>query len=62
MVCKYYIFLIHSSVVGHEGCFHNLAIIKSARMNKGEHISLHSPGRYLGVELLGHMVGVLLMF
>jgi hypothetical protein len=27
---KYNIFLIHSSVVGHVGCFHNLAIVYSA--------------------------------
>jgi hypothetical protein len=27
--------LIHSSVVGHLGCFYNLAIVNSAAMNSG---------------------------
>ena len=30
---------IHSSVDGHLGCFHVLAIIKSAAMNNGIHVS-----------------------
>jgi hypothetical protein len=30
IVYKYHIFLIHSSIVGHLGCFHNLAIANSA--------------------------------
>ena len=33
-------FLIHSSVHGHLGCFHVLAIVKSAAMNNGIHVSL----------------------
>ena len=33
-------FLIHSSVDGHLGCVHALAIIKSAAMNIGVHVSL----------------------
>jgi hypothetical protein len=33
-VYKYHIFLIQSSVVGHLGCFHNLAIVNSAAINK----------------------------
>ena len=36
----YHSFLIHSSVDGHVGCPHALAIINSAAMNIGVHVSL----------------------
>ena len=36
----YHRFLIHSSADGHLGCFHVLAIINSAVMNIGIHVSL----------------------
>ena len=33
-------FFIHSSVNGHIGCFHVLAIVNSAAVNNGIHVSL----------------------
>ena len=35
----YHIFFIHASVEGHLGCFHVLAIVDSASMKFGAHVS-----------------------
>ena len=35
----YHSFFIHSSVDGHRGCFHVLAVVNSAAVNNGIHVS-----------------------
>ena len=64
----YHIFFIHSSVDGHLGCYHILANVNNATMNTGVHVSFWisvfvSLGYiHKGVELLGYMVVLFLIF
>ena len=61
----YHVFFIHSSVSGHLGCFHVLAIVNSAEMNNGIHVSfsvLVSLGYMTKSEVVGSYGGFIPAF
>ena len=66
IVCIDHNFFIDSSVDGHLGCFHALAIVNSASVNNGIHVCLFQfwflQGICLGLGLLGHMLVLFLVF
>ena len=61
----YHDFFIHSSVDGHLGCFHVLAIVNNAAMNSGIHVSfsvLVSSGYMPRSEIVESLVVLFLVF
>ena len=61
--CIYCILFIHSQVGGHLRCFHSLAIMNNIVLSSScGHMFSFLWSRYLGVELLSHMVYLFLTF
>ena len=61
----YHNFFIRSSVDGHLGCFHFLAIVNSAAVNNGMHVSISilvSSGYMLRSGIAGSYGGFILSF
>ena len=58
-------FFIHSSVSGHQGCFRVLAVVNSAAVNTGIHVSfsvLFSSGYMPKSRIAGSYGGFILAF
>ena len=61
----YHNLFVHSSVNGHLGCFHVLAVVNSAEMNTGVHVSfsiLVSSGYMPRSGIAGSIVVLFLVF
>ena len=61
----YHSFFIHSSINGHLGCFHVLAVVNSAAVNNGIHVSFSTlvPSGYMPRSgIVGHMVVLFIVF
>ena len=61
MVYMYHSFLIHSPADGHLGCFHVLAIINSAAMSIGVHMSLSDLVSLVGYTDFKKVILILMM-
>ena len=60
-----HVFFIHSSVDGHLGCLHVLAVVNNAAMNIGVHVSYQIvalSGYIPRRELLDHMATIFSVF
>ena len=66
ILCMYYLIFNHSSIDGHLGCFHVLALVNNTVMNIDRKVSflvfLPSLSKYPEVELLDHRIVLIVIF